>query len=452
MTWKQRYYLRHYLHDAMWIGPILGIIAAILIVRAAFFVDRMMGWRMDFNPDAARTVVATLASSMFTFVVFLSSALLIALQLASAQLTPRIIAIVFRDRLTKAAMTLFVFTFTLTAIVTLRIGDWVPRLTVWLAKYSCILSLAVFLILIDHIGKMLRPSGVLRTVALLGRNVIESVYPRPLAQPRPVAGATPAGWTGGEPACSIPSRKDGVILACDIAGIVALAQHADRVLELVPHVGDFVAKGTPLFHLYGDGLHLSADELRQTVAIGQERSLEQDPAFAFRIIVDIACKALSPAINDPTTAVLAIDQVHHLLRSVGSRQLDDERVRDATGRIRLLYRTPGWEDYVHLAITEIRQYGCQSIQVNRRLRAMLQGLIQVLPDERAQALRKELELLNHSIARSFGEPDEQAMAATSDSQGVGGEASGDDVLRRMHTDPGPEHQGPDGAPEHSSRS
>src|SRR4029077_7268164 len=88
----------------------------------------------------------------------------------------------------------------------------------------------------------------------------------------------------------------------------------------------------------------------QFVAISDERTLEQDPAFAFRIIVDIASKALSPAINDPTTAVLALDQLHHLLRNVGSRQLDDGRVCDAAGRLRLAYRTPDWEDYVYLAV------------------------------------------------------------------------------------------------------
>ena len=113
--------------------------------------------------------------------------------------------------------------------------------------------------------------------------------------------------------------------------------------------------------------------------------MEQDPAFAFRIIVDVATKALSPAINDPTTAVLAIDQIHRLLRDVGRRHLDDERVRDASGAVRLIYRTPGWDDFVHLAITEIRHFGAGSIQVARRLRAMLDNLIQVLPPARTGA-------------------------------------------------------------------
>jgi uncharacterized membrane protein len=340
-------------------------------------------------------------------------------QLASAQLSPRIIGLVFQDPVTKGALSLFVFTFALSVAVVLRIGDSVPLLTVRLSAYSCVFSVCVFLYLVDHIGKILRPNKALRSVALLGRQVIESVYPRALSETPSASGKAP-DWTVGEQSCSVPARKDGVILACDIAGIVALAQHSGCVLEMVPQVGDFVATGTPLFHVYGDVTRLNTESLRQMIAIGQERSLEQDPAFCFRIIVDIASKALSPAINDPTTAVLAIDQIHHLLRTVGGRDLDDERVRDAQGRTRLVYRTPGWSDFVHLAVTEIRHYGAESIQVTRRLRAMLDSLIELLPPDRALVLQRELEMLNRGATRVFTEPNDRATAAGSDSQGMGG--------------------------------
>jgi uncharacterized membrane protein len=148
--------------------------------------------------------------------------------------------------------------------------------------------------------------------------------------------------------------------------------------------------------------------------------MEQDPAFAFRVLVDVAAKGLSPAINDPTTAVLAIDQLHHLLRHVGNRRLDNGEVRDAAGRVRLLYRTPDWEDFVTLAVTEIRHFGVGSIQVARRLRAMLEDLIQTVPEERAAILREELALLHRSADRFFTEPEDRALAEVSDSQGMGG--------------------------------
>src|SRR5262249_10944372 len=150
-------------------------------------------------------------------------------------------------------------------------------------------------------------------------------------------------------------------------------------------VGSLVAPGDALFRIYGGGAAPSG-ALGQSVALGAERTMEQDPMFALRVIVDIASKGLSPAVNDPTTAVLALDRIHHLLRHVGSRRLDDEKVRDASGRVRLLYHTPDWEDFVRLAVTEIRQFGGSSIQVARRLRAMLENLIETLPAERADPL------------------------------------------------------------------
>src|SRR5262245_29709466 len=121
------------------------------------------------------------------------------------------------------------------------------------------------------------------------------------------------------------------------------------------------------------------EPLRATVAFGPERMLEQDPMFAFRILVDIALKALSPAINDPTTAVLAIDQVHRLLRALGKRRLSGELLSDATGQPRVILRTPNWEDFVHIGCTEIRACGANNAQIARRLRAMLENLVSSLP-------------------------------------------------------------------------
>jgi uncharacterized membrane protein len=156
------------------------------------------------------------------------------------------------------------------------------------------------------------------------------------------------------------------------------------------------------------------------VAIGPERTLEQDPEFAFRIIVDVAAKALSPAINDPTTAVLALDQIHRLLRVVGGRQLDTGRVHDEAGKLRLAYRTPDWDDFVSLAVTEIRHFGRDSIQIARRMRAMLENLIGSVPPHRAAALRVELEILSRGLEGDFRDPEDRIRAASADSLGVGG--------------------------------
>ena len=182
MTWLQRYRIRHYITNSIWIFPLLSMITALVLAPLLHGIEEAMGSKSAINPETARAVLGTLAASMFTFIVFVCSALLVAVQLASAQLTPRIIAIVFRDPGTKFALTVFVFTFTFSLAVLVRINTSVPLLTTRLAAYCCLASLGVFLYLIDHVGKTLRPSGALRAVASLGRKVIENVYPRRLAE------------------------------------------------------------------------------------------------------------------------------------------------------------------------------------------------------------------------------------------------------------------------------
>jgi uncharacterized membrane protein len=419
MNWLGAYRVRQYVRNSIWILPSLGIVAALASIRLLISIDQVLHWESGFQPDSARALLSTLASSVFTLVVFVSSALLVAVQLASSQYTPRIIAIVFKDPVTKYSLTAFAFTFTLSLAFLVRISTSVPEITGRAVAYSLLASLAIFLFLIDHLGKVLRPSGVLRAVATMGREVIESVYPRQHMGPGATVDDTGVAL-GEKPSDTLSNTRDGVVLAFDIAGIVNMAERADCVVEMVPQVGDFVAAGDPLFRVYQKVARLPMAALLQSVYVGDERTLEQDPTFVFRILVDIASKGLSPAINDPTTAVLAIDQIHHLLRNVGSRHLDEGQVRDATGRIRLVYRTPNWEDFVQLAVTEIRHFGGQSIQVVRRLRAMLENLIQTLPEDRGPLLRQELKLLHRSAERFFSEPEDRALADMSDFQGVGG--------------------------------
>jgi uncharacterized membrane protein len=422
LTWLHRSRVRHYLRNSLWIFPVLAMVVAILLARVCHRLEASHGWESSFDPDTMRAVLGTLAGAMFTFIVFICSSLLLVVQLASAQLTPRIIAILFQDSVTKLTLSLFVFTFAFTISTMLSIKTSVPLLTAEIAAWSSAVCLCVFLYLIDHVGKFLRPSGALQSVASRAHRVIESVYPVRFrdSQESLVALAPPQHSA----TVTVSSSRDGVVLAFDEKGVLALATRFDCVIELAPRVGTYVAPGDALFRVYG-GARVPVKVLRQSISLGAERTMEQDPMFAFRIIVDIASKGLSPAINDPTTAVLAIDRLHHLLRHVGSRHLDKEQVRDTAGRVRLIYRTPNWDDFVRLAVTEIRQFGSSSVQVMRRLRAMLEKLIKTLPKEREAALQQELKLLKLSATRVFQEPEDRALAEVSDEQGVGASRSSD---------------------------
>ena len=129
---------------------------------------------------------------------------------------------------------------------------------------------------------------------------------------------------------------------------------------------------------------------------------------------------MSPAINDPTTAVLAIDQLQRLLRCVGLRQLRSEEVCDTAGRLRLIFRTPNWEDFVHLTCIEIRHCGAGSVQIMRRMRSMLENLTLTLPQHRHAELSRQLALLDRTIDGHYAFPEDLALARIPDSQGQGG--------------------------------
>jgi uncharacterized membrane protein len=210
------------------------------------------------------------------------------------------------------------------------------------------------------------------------------------------------------------------MLSYDAEALVDCAKQTDSLFALVPQVGDFVAKGEALIEVYaaGDGIHETL--IKKSIAFGPERTMEQDPSFAFRILVDIAIKALSPAINDPTTAVLAIDQLHRLLLKIGTCRLDARAARDDSGRKRLYVTKPQWQNFVSLAICEIRIYGSGSLQVCRRLEAMIKTMVDILPQYRAPALIKELESLRAGVERQFPDPEDRLRAITPDAMGLGG--------------------------------
>ena len=185
-------------------------------------------------------------------------------------------------------------------------------------------------------------------------------------------------------------------------------------------VGDTLVEGDVLLRVHDAGTPLPEEALLRAVHLGRERTFEQDPKYPIRLLVDIAIKALSPAINDPTTAVQTIDQLEDLLRRLGSAELDAGDVADADGALRLVFPTPTWEDYLTLAFDEIRHFGSSSVQVMRRMRSALVGLADSLPSqERVEAVRRYLEHLDRVIGASPFDVEDKRMARQEDRQGIG---------------------------------
>jgi uncharacterized membrane protein len=185
-------------------------------------------------------------------------------------------------------------------------------------------------------------------------------------------------------------------------------------------VGDTLVDDTLLLRVHGAKTTLSEKELMAAIDLERERTFEQDPKYPIRLLVDIAIKALSPAVNDPTTAVQAMDQIEDLLRRLGRRDLDAGYARDADGVFRLIFPMPTWEDYLALAFDEIRQFGATSVQVMRRLRSALAGLMESSTiAARAEAVQRCIRHLDLSIDHSTLDAQDQTMARHEDRQGLG---------------------------------
>lgn len=425
MDWLRRYRLREFIGSNFWAWPALAVFLGIGVAKIVKWLDRIYDCTgFGFTADGAKTLLGASVASLLTFVVVLVSSLLLVVQLVSAQLTPRIIAPTFRSPMIRATLSAFVFSYTLSLTVLGRIGDDVPQAAVAVAITVNVLSIVLFLFFVGSVGMSLRPARVLTSVSAAGRGVIMSIYPTAYDPAHPQAEHLRGSDGLGQASLVVEhARTSGVLLAFDAVGLVALARRLDAVIRLVPRVGDFVATGEPLFKIYRRGNSAVAGSmddrtiarcLRRMTAFGAERTMEQDPGFAFRIIVDISSKALSPAINDPTTAVLAVDQIHRLLRGVGTRQLHSGRLMDAAGVIRVLFPTPTWEDFVWLAVAEIRQYGAGCLQVCQRLHATLKNVTDYLPEARRAPLREQLRLLDLTIDRSFDSPEDRQRIRTQD--------------------------------------
>jgi uncharacterized membrane protein len=423
MHWKQFYYVRDYLRSSLWIVPLIAIPLELAATRILHRLDAWLGWTfLDLGVSGAQAMLNAIVTATLSFVVFTFGSLLVALQVASGQMTPRIIATVLvRNNVVRYTTGLFIFTllFAISAINWMH--DTPFQLVDFVAACLGVACFAAFLFLIDYAARLLRPISIMSYVGQAGLAVIESVYPEPTRGPDRSAARRQELGTPGRVVSHRGTSE--IVLAANLDELIAEAEKSNGVIGVVPQVGDFIATDEPLFNLYGGATSLNEESLRSAIAFGPERTMEQDPTFAYRIIVDIALKALSPAINDPTTAVIAIDQLHRLLRKAGNQNLRTDEILDKSGQLRVIFRTPNWEDFVHLAFTEIRQCGAQNVQIARRLRAMIENLIQTLPKHRHTVLQSELDLLARDIERQFVNPEDRALASLGDSQGLGG-ASG----------------------------
>jgi uncharacterized membrane protein len=300
-------------------------------------------------------------------------------------------------------------------------NNFVPNLGVSIAGALLIASLLLFMVFLSRYLRRLRPVAVALSVASYVRGEFKRLADAVAEQPDMFGGPFEPGHD--KPTFVLRSAAPGTIQAINPEGLVGWARQHDTLLVLEHRVGEFVPAHATLATAYGGEPGTAADErvLRGMIALGTERTVDQDPAFAIRIMVDIADKALSAAINDPTTAVQVLDQLGEVLREVGTTNLERSQWAARGGPRRgLVIPMRTWPEYLALGVTEIREYGATSIQVMRRMRALLEQLRREVPPEHRAAVDEELVRLDATVASSFGHSTDLDRASIADPLGMGG--------------------------------
>jgi uncharacterized membrane protein len=372
------------------------------------------------SPASAIAIYSTIAAGTMTLSAIVFSLTFVMVQFSATAYSPRLVLWLAEAPVLSHALGIFTGTYLycISAIAWVdrdNVAD-VPFVGAVVAIVWLLASIGAFIALIRRVA-VLQVRRMLAFTGDQGRRVLAALY----SDDRPTAGdEEPAMGVSGPPAqVLVHNGRPRAVQAIEADMLLSLAQAANARIEVVVAVGDTVMDSTPLLRVYGTGTPFADRALRATICVGQDRTFEQDPKYALRLLVDIAIRALSPAINDPTTAVQALDEIGDLLLRLGRRSLATAPLRDSSGAIRVVVPRPSWEDFLQLALDEILAYGASSIQVMRRMNALLSELTATAPESRHHAVEYWRRRVEASINSHFADVDERHEAFVGDRQGLG---------------------------------
>jgi uncharacterized membrane protein len=417
---------RLWLASAMWV-PVLGAIAAAIALALGLPVLDEALWKggsVLIEASAAEQIFGALAAGMITFTGIIFSAVFVAAQIQTSSYSPRLAARLRRDPVVVAGLALptATATYALFAIAAIaaqsdRAGHpFAPTLTVIFGLVLLLVTLGAFVALVQRAFELTQIGGIFRGLMRRVAAVIDDVHP---------LGAADAGDAEGmtsDPAATVVAHEGhaAVVAAIDRAALLRLARETGGFVEVLPMVGQYVSPGMPVLRIHDGKPGPAHDRGRRVLVLARQRTIDQDPAFALRMLVDIAIRALSPAVNDPTTAVQALDRLEELLVELHRRDPGPVLVHDDRGVPAGRVPAPTWTDYFELAVTEIRHYGGGSVQVCRRLHALHDHLLAEVDGPARALIELERRLTGKALAAAFPDPEDRALAARPDRLGLGG--------------------------------
>lgn len=424
---------REHVGRGLWAASVAATVAAVatggalILYGHAHRDDPSAWWAFSGDPASAQEVLGTIATAELTFTGLVFSIMIVALQLASSQFSPRVMRTFLRDRGTHVTLAVFVgtFVYTLTVLQSVRERDasgapFVPGEAVSIAVVLAVVTLLTFVYFVYHIASSIQVVSIIESVAHETRGAIDRRFPPPVPTDRvgtltaddlAVVRADALAAVAHRPVATLGAHTPGVLTDVDAEALIDLAIRHDVTIEVLPTWGAYVPTDSPLLRIHGSGLPDTAGSLHRHVAIAKERTMSQDVEFGFRQLVDIAARAASPAVNDSTTAVQALERIHDLMRRLAVRPFP-EGIHRVDGTIRLVLPTPSWDDFVQLSFAEIRSYAEDSLAVARALRAVLEDLVTLASPERQVALYLMLGEWRRTVERGFAEPADRERAGT----------------------------------------
>jgi len=419
--------VREYVHGSLWVWPAVSGVAALLVGFAVSLID--VGEDSPLAPlafqgtaDDARALLMTIAGTVVTVIALVLGLTVVALQVSSTQYSPRLLRKFLRDRANQIVLSVFVATFVYSAAGLYTVGlaaggrvEQFPRLAISGAIALLLATMAMVVYFADHLAHAIQVDAIgarveKDTLALLPH----------LHAGEKGSGTNPPAW-----AAPLRASRSGYLQIVDPDVILPFARQHQLTVRLRPRVGEHVVAGTVLGWAWQPtaqdpipgtaSLQLLLD---QAVRLGFERTLEQDPALGIRQLVDMACKALSPAVNDPYTAVQAVDHLSVIFCAMAVRPLGDTISGDRNRPVIVIVPGRRFGDYLSTMCGLVRRYGSAEPTLSIALLRMLSDCAEVLPADspRLDDLTAQADLILADATREIAQPADllPVAAATAD--------------------------------------
>ena len=397
------------LQSSLWFRPTLFTLIAVMLAFVSTAVDQRMTPPEFLNTDAnsARALLSAIASSMLTVTSLTFSIIMVALVLASQQFSPRVLRNYMSDHVSQNVLGIFIGTFVFTLLVLGRINEqeptpFVPVFSILFSFVLTLLSVGGFIYFVHHMAKTIHVSDITMRVA---RHTV-ALLDEPLLQLDPFP-QTAAAATSMQQGAAVPALHPGYVQAIDFHGLLLVAVEKDVVVRLARLVGDYVPQGALLLDVFPAS---ALDEalcktLYHHIDIGEERTMFQDVRFGVRQLVDIALRALSPAVNDPTTAVNCIDHLSNILIQAAQRPDPATHYQDEAGALRVITPVVTFVDLVDLSFAQVRHYAQRDLSVTVRLLQVLAEVARFTESpQRQQALWRHAAMISRGANKGIQEP------------------------------------------------